>query len=83
MVSSKDKANYVKACPGHRTIEDEQICINEDPIKHIVTFDVNKNLIGTEFNPAYLQMKTETTSASASSIWAVLRTGTIACHRRR
>ncbi|MHA2359694.1 MAG: hypothetical protein ACXAB5_05440 [Candidatus Thorarchaeota archaeon] len=43
--------NYVNACPCHRVFEDEQLCINEDQVKLIVTFDVNKDLMGTEFIP--------------------------------
>ncbi len=49
MVGRKDRARYVNACPCHRKFEDEQLCINEDPIKLVVTFDVNKELIESEF----------------------------------
>lgn len=42
---------YVNACPCHRIFENEQLCINENPVKLIVTFDINKELIGSEFIP--------------------------------
>ncbi|MFW9982323.1 MAG: hypothetical protein ACFFE3_10465 [Candidatus Thorarchaeota archaeon] len=49
IVGRKAKVSYVNACPCHRTFEDEQLCINEDPIKLILTMSVDKELIGTEF----------------------------------
>ncbi|MFW9813941.1 MAG: hypothetical protein ACFFF9_15875 [Candidatus Thorarchaeota archaeon] len=48
MVGGKERVMYVDACPCHRRFEDEQLCINEDPIKVIVTFDINKDLMMSE-----------------------------------
>jgi hypothetical protein len=49
VVSRKARVKYVNSCPCLRIFEDEQICINEDPIKLIVTTNVEKELIGSAF----------------------------------
>lgn len=48
-MSRKAKVKYVNSCPNHRVFENEQLCINEDPIKLIVTMNVDKELIGSGF----------------------------------
>ncbi|MFW9870681.1 MAG: hypothetical protein ACFFEL_13725 [Candidatus Thorarchaeota archaeon] len=49
IIGRKARVNYVNACPSHRVFEDEQLCINEDPIRLIVMMNVDKDLIGSEF----------------------------------
>ena len=51
MTGRKERVMYVNACPCHRSFADEQLCISEDPIRVIVKFDINKDLMMSEIIP--------------------------------
>jgi hypothetical protein len=59
MTGRKERVMYVNACPCHRSFADEQLCINEDPIRVTVKFDINKDLMMSDIVPESFTVREE------------------------
>lgn len=51
---------FIKECPSYRLFEGEQLCINDNEIRKIVTIDVSTELIGSEhISDKFINSKTD------------------------